>query len=180
MNGDFKVGDSTFTIDKASGNTIVKGTATVEDRSKLVGNVTLGDHADILTAGSERKVMLKQNAMHAWSFVDGGVAFESVAYDDGNGVVVTTVGPHPFETNDAVLISDVQGSTELNEKLFVLEKGSDVSFKLRGSTQISEYVAGGKAVKVSSSHVRPVNPTGISRTNRPMCALMRTGTIPGM
>ena len=107
LNGDFKVGDSTFTIDKASGNTIVKGTATVEDRSKLVGNVTLGDHADILTAGSERKVMLKQNAMHAWSFVDGGVAFESVAYDDGNGVVAT-VGTHLFETNDVVLISDVQ------------------------------------------------------------------------
>ena len=164
MNGDFKVGDSTFTIDKASGNTIVKGTATVEDRSKFVGNVTLGDHADILTAGSKRKVMLKQNAMHAWSFVDGGVAFESVAYDDDNGVVVTTVGTHPFGTNDAVVISDVQGSTELNEKLFVVEKESDVSFKLRGSTQISEYVAGGKAVKVSSSHVRPVNPTGISRT----------------
>ena len=167
LNGDFKVGDSTFTIDKASGNTIVKGTATVEDRSKLVGNVTLGDHADILTAGSKRKVMLKQNAMHAWSFVDGGVAFESVAYDDGNGVVVTTVGTHPFGTNDAVLISDVQGSTELNEKLFVVEKESDVSFKLRGSMQISqnfEYVGGGKAVKVSSSHARPVNPTGISRT----------------
>ena len=142
MNGDFKVGDSTFTIDKASGNTIVKGTATVEDRSKFVGNVTLGDHADILTAGSKRKVMLKQNAMHAWSFVDGGVAFESVAYDDGNGVVVTTVGTHPFGTNDAVVISDVQGSTELNEKLFVVEKESDVSFKLRGSMQISEYVAG--------------------------------------
>ena len=30
--------------------------------------------------------------------------------------------------------------------------------------QISEYVGGGKAVKVSSSHGRPVNPTGISRT----------------
>ena len=27
-----------------------------------------------------------------------------------------------------------------------------------------EYMGGGKAVKVSSSHVRPVNPTGISRT----------------
>ena len=78
--------------------------------------------------------MLKQNVKHAWSFLDGGIAFNSVVQGDNDGVTITTIGPHPFETNDAVLISGVQGAAEINENLFVVEKISDMSFKLRDST----------------------------------------------
>lgn len=75
--------------------------------------------------------------------------FNIIDITNSDPAVVTTDVPHGYNTNDVVVIKDVLGMTEVNDREFIVGGTTPTAFQLQGidSTSFGLYISGGTVEK---------------------------------